>query len=88
MAHTVSQCDAEFGRCRRVADSGKQSGGEFVETGNESWHFKGRDDDHTSRARAVSATPADSKATSATSRARRSKGSLLDADGESHSNAD
>ena len=40
------------------------------------------------RARAVSATPTSSDDPSATSRARRSKGSLLDADRGSQSNAD
>ena len=61
---------------------------DIVETGNDSWRFKSRDDDHTTRARAVSATPASSDAASATSKPRRSKGSLLDADTGSHSNAD
>ena len=54
---------------------------DIVETGNDSWRFKSRDDDHTTRARAVSATPASSDDASATSRTRRSKGSRLDADG-------
>jgi len=54
---------------------------DIVETGNDSWRFKSRDDDHTPiRARAVSATPASSDGASATVRTRRSKGSLLDAD--------
>ena len=61
---------------------------DIVETGNDSWRFKSRDDDHTTRARAVSATPASSDAASATSKTRRSKGSLLDADKGCHSNAD
>jgi hypothetical protein len=61
---------------------------DIVETGNDSWRFKSRDDDHTTRARAVSATAASSDAASATSRVRRSKGALLDADGGAHSNAD
>jgi DNA replication protein DnaC len=61
---------------------------DIVETGNDSWRFKSRDDVQTTRARAVSATPTSSDDASATSRARRSKGSLLDADGGSHSNAD
>ena len=56
---------------------------DIVETGNDSWRFKSRDDDQTTRARAVSATPASSDDASATSRTRRSKGS-----GGSHSNAD
>jgi DNA replication protein DnaC len=54
---------------------------EIVETGNDSWRFKSRDDDHqTTRARAVSATPTSSDGASATARTRRSKGSKLDAD--------
>jgi IstB-like ATP binding protein len=50
---------------------------DIVETGNDSWRFKSRDDDHTTRARAVSATPASTDGTSATSKIRGSKGSLL-----------
>jgi hypothetical protein len=61
---------------------------DIVETGNDSWRFKSRDDDQTTRARVVSATPASSDAASATSKTRRSKGSLLDADKGSHSSAD
>jgi len=61
---------------------------DIVETGNHSWRFKSRDDDQTTRARVVSATPASSDAASATSKTRRSKGSLLDADKGSHSSAD
>ena len=61
---------------------------DIVETGNDSWRFKSRDDDQTTRARAVSATPTSSDAASATSKTRRSKGSLLDADKGSHSSAD
>jgi DNA replication protein DnaC len=53
---------------------------DIVETGNDSWRFKSRDDDQTTRARAVSATPASSDAASATIKTRRSKGSPLDAD--------
>jgi DNA replication protein DnaC len=53
---------------------------DIVETGNDSWRFKSRDDDQTTRARAVSATPTSSDAASATSKIRRSKGSFLDAD--------
>jgi len=50
---------------------------DIVETGNDSWRFKSRDDDQTTRARAVSATPASSDDASATSKTRRSRGSLL-----------
>ena len=53
---------------------------DIVETGNDSWRFKSRDDDQTTRARAVSTTPASSDPASATIKTRRSKGSLLDAD--------
>src|SRR5271170_2808979 len=61
---------------------------DIIETGNDSWRFKSRDDDQTTRARPVSATPASSDGASATGRTRRSKGSLLDADKGSQSNAD
>jgi DNA replication protein DnaC len=61
---------------------------DIVETGNDSWRFKSRDEDQTTRARAVSATPTSSDDASATSKTRRSKGSLLDADKGCHSNAD
>ena len=62
---------------------------DIVETGNDSWRFKSRDDDHsTSRARAVSATPTSSDGASATARTRRSRGSLLDAEGGSRLRAD
>ena len=53
---------------------------DIVETGNDSWRFKSRDDDPTTRARAVSATPTSSDGASATAKTRRSKGSTLDAD--------
>jgi hypothetical protein len=53
---------------------------DIVETGNDSWRFKSRDDDLTTRARAVSATPTSSDGASATSKTRRSKGSLLGSD--------
>jgi hypothetical protein len=50
---------------------------DIVETGNDSWRFKSRDDDQTTRARAVSATPTNSDDASTTSKTRRSKRSLL-----------
>jgi DNA replication protein DnaC len=53
---------------------------DIVETGNDSWRFKSRDNDQTTRARTVSATPASSDGASATGRTRRSKGSLLGSD--------
>jgi DNA replication protein DnaC len=53
---------------------------DIVETGNDSWRFKSRDDDQTTRARAASATPTSSDGASATAKTRRSKGSTLDAD--------
>jgi hypothetical protein len=53
---------------------------DIVETGNDSWRFKNRDDDQTTRARPVSATPTSSDGASATAKTRRSKGSKLDAD--------
>jgi hypothetical protein len=40
----------------------------------DSWRFKSRDDDHATRARHVSATPASSDEASATAKPRRSKG--------------
>ena len=61
---------------------------DIVETGNDSWRFKSRDDDQTTRARTVSATPASSDGASATAKTRRSRGSLLEADAGSQSNAD
>jgi hypothetical protein len=56
---------------------------EIIETGNDSWRFKSRDDDQTTRARAVSATPTSSDGASATAKPRRSKGSLLGSDATS-----
>jgi hypothetical protein len=61
---------------------------DIVETGNDSWRFKSRDDDQTTRARAVSATPASSDGASASSKTRRSRGSKLDADAGSILGAD
>jgi DNA replication protein DnaC len=61
---------------------------DIVETGNESWRFKSRDDDQTTRARPVSATPTSSDGASATAKIRRSRGSKLDADQGSNLQAD
>jgi hypothetical protein len=61
---------------------------DIVETGNDSWRFKSRGDDQTTRARAVSATPNSSDGASATAKTRRSRGSKLDADTGSMLNAD
>ena len=62
---------------------------DIVETGNDSWRLKSRDDDHTTtRARPVSATPTSSDGASANRSKRRKGGSLLDADPGSRLNAD
>ena len=54
---------------------------DIIETGNDSWRFKSRTEDHPiTRARAVSATLTSSDGASATVRTRRSRGSKLDAD--------
>src|SRR5580658_1480384 len=61
---------------------------DIVETGNDSWRFKSRDDDHAARARTVSAIPTSSDGASATVKTRRPKGSKLDADTGSNLQAD
>ena len=62
---------------------------DIVETGNDSWRLKSRDDDHTTtRARPVSATLTSSNGAIATARTRRSRGSKLDADRGSALDAD
>ena len=62
---------------------------DIVETGNDSWRFKSRDDAlPESRARAASATPTGSGDASATTKPRRPRGSTLDADQGSKLNAD
>ena len=59
---------------------------DIVETGNDSWRFKSRDDDQATRACLVSATPASSDEPSTTSKPRRK--SKLEADEGSSLNAD
>jgi hypothetical protein len=61
---------------------------DIVETGNDSWRFKSRDDHQTNRVRAVSATTTISDSASATAKTRRSKESFLGADQAAYSNAD
>ena len=58
---------------------------DIVETGNDSWRFKSRDDDHVTRARLASANPASSDEASAIITQRRSK---LDVDEGANLGAD
>jgi DNA replication protein DnaC len=54
---------------------------DIIETGNDSWRFKSRSEDHpASGARAVSTTPTSSDGASATARTRRVRRTKLDAD--------
>jgi len=48
---------------------------DIIETGNDNWRLKSRDNDQAIRARAVSATPISSDDASATARTRRQRGS-------------
>jgi hypothetical protein len=52
----------------------------LIETGNDSWRFKSRDDDHAARARTVSTTPTSSDGASATGQNPAHNGSNLQAD--------
>ena len=62
---------------------------DIIETGNDSWRFKSREDDHVpTRARGASATPTSSDAASATAKTRGRRGSKLDADRGSILHAD
>jgi DNA replication protein DnaC len=62
---------------------------DIVETGNDSWRLKSRDDDHTTtRARPVSATLTSSNGAIATARTRRSRGSKPEPDRGSALDAD
>ena len=62
---------------------------DIVETGNDSWRFKSRTEDHTStRARPVSATPTSSDGANASRSKRKTRGSPLDADLGARSDAD
>jgi hypothetical protein len=62
---------------------------DIVETGNDSWRFKSRTEDHTStRARPVSATPTSSDGANANRSKCKTRGSPLDADLGARSDAD
>jgi hypothetical protein len=62
---------------------------DIIETGNDSWRFKSREEDHVpTRARGVSATPTSSDAASATAKTRGRRGVKLDADQGSILHAD
>ena len=62
---------------------------DIIETGNDSWRFKSREDDHApTRDRGVSATPTSSDAASATAKTRGRRGSKLEADQGSILDAD
>ena len=61
---------------------------DIVETGNDSWRFKSRDDDQTNPRSPRLRNPGQLRRRERYRQTRRSKGSILDADPGSHSNAD